>query len=960
MFWYPRSSTSATLQVISLLKILASFVLLWTFCSFTPVFAADKDEPELLFAGLFVNDSELDSADLYYHEDRYWLPLDPLGQWANVHINRTGQKTIIETPLGDALVAPVDLVEMPGGTHIALGALSEAGIKAQFDQQAYALMLYAPWVGIEPQSSALANRPQNPDYYPPDAGLARVYNRFNTSYKDGLSTSGLYSDAMGNLANGVWGLQTTTDQEQVTQLSQLYWHTFDRYVAMRAGTSTANAGGYLSVSDFTGLQLGFSNLSIYNHLASGSSVSRQMFIDDASYTHDISGQGPKGGIAELRLNDRPIARVRIALDGRYLFKRLPIGRGNYDKVEVALYEYSLAQPPIETIDHSIANKPRSVSTGEWLLNTGFGTVGSTVDASTEGPILGYGSVRYGLNNFLTLEAASQYRAEADDGWYLGAIASLGSSLATAIGHSHEGEKDTYDAEIWAQWPSFKANYQAQHEKITDNSEEKHNLSLDLALGKKFNVIARGLLSKENDNTIDEYFVAGFNWRINSRNTFSLRPTNEEEYDARFTHRSNTIDANFQLRASEDSRGISINYALNPAWNLGADYAIKNETETLSAAADYRPRHNNDSIYSAQITQQAEQIGYSLGWRHRLSPRTQFNFSYSRQLETEGELLEEAALTDSESLSVSIESELWFSKNGWRGTGLKTDNTKGAIAAYVFDNDGELLDNKNIRLRIVGAQSNLKPQQDGSQALTGLPPGDYNLELLAEGLPIEYENNLSTFHVRIAPAATTKVNITLKAHYGASGLLTVNGEPASHTWIDVWQDNKRIADGKTDSYGYYQITGLLPGKYELRYQNTKREFELTDDYVFDIDLATISEIPATRALGLANDLNALDLLNGMVDLGTALPSGISGRTYFRGEPLGHLSVQLQHQGRKIASLISDQYGYYSFHHLGPGTYEVSVGSTQASYQVRHRRVYGADIYLDDDSVFDAKKFLWAQP
>ncbi len=959
----------------------ASLLIAWTLSATAPAWAAETPQPELLITGLFINDEEHQGADIYQQGERFWIPLEQLSEWANIQVDTAEKRTTISTPLGDGVVAANNIRLLDELTHIDMAALKDVGIHARFDQAAYALVIYAPWIGIKPQTAALANSPREPDYKPQQVGTSRLYNRFDSSYSREQKNNGLYSDAFGHLANGVWGLQTTVDNEYNTQLGQLYWHTFNRYAALRLGTTKANPGPLLDSPDYTGLQLGFSNLSVYSHLAANTSVSRQMFIDDASYSHDISGEGPKGGIAELRLNQRPIARVRIALDGRYLFKRLPVTKGATDRVEVALYEYSLASPPLRVVDYTIASKPRAVSTGEWMFNAGVGATGSTLEDSAEGASANYGSLRYGVSNFLTLETAALHQEDGDNGWYAGIITSLGPHVSSTLGRAQSGDTEKYGAELNAHWSSATASLNAQREKNTaaDTQSESSELSARWKLNKDFSAIAKGMRNTKESQVTEEYLGLGFDWHLSPRSTLSVLPVGDKQYDSRLSLRSLAYDANVQLRAKHDSYGLSINYALSNALSVGWDFSQQDEdANVISAAADYRPRHNNDSVFSAQVSQQSQEIGYSLGWRHRLSPRTQFDLSYYRHLEDESVLLEEVTITDTESLVVSIESELWFSRRGWRGAAAKTDSTHGAISARVLDASGTPINSQDIRLQIEGAASTLVPSSNGEQSLAGLPPGDYNLKLLADGLPIEYESNATNFRVRVAPAATTAVEITLKPHFGVSGLLTHNGQAMPYTWVEVWQDGSSVADGKTDGYGYYQIAGLLPGSYELRYKDVRSSFELLDEYLFDINVASGIAPPASQALALEehaeNEANAEhagnvyedtrithevlpDLAADLIDLGTLLPAGLSGRVYYEDEPLGHVSVQLHTQDRKIASVISDSYGYFSFHHLSPGEYTVSAGISAQTYTVGGNRTYGADIHLFEKGVSGERKSLW---
>ncbi|MGB0865377.1 MAG: MSCRAMM family protein [Granulosicoccaceae bacterium] len=957
------------------------YLLVWTLLSSTGVSAARISDAELIFAGLYINDEEQDGADLYTQHDTYWVLLDQLAQWVDIQVDHTGDTLKVITPLGSSTLAKNQLRDMPEGLHVDINTLSELGIKAIFDQNAYALVLYAPWVGQAPPTAALNQPPQKPQYLPKSAGLTRLYNRLDASHSEDTSTTGLYSDALGHMANGVWGLQTTTNDQQETQLSQLHWHTFNRNATLRLGTAKTSPGPLLESTDFAGFQLGYSNHNIHNHLAANHSVSRQMFVDDAAYSHDISGAGPKGGIAELRLNDRPIARVRIALDGRFLFQRLPITQGNTDRVEVALYEYSLAQPPIEVINYTTASKPRAVSTREVMITAGFGAQGSTLEDSAEdGEQTSYGSLRYGISNFLTLEAAAQQQAEKDTSWYLGMIASLNHNLATSIGAARAGESENIGAEVWGDWQSLKASYRGNREIDTSTEEREKNqeLSIRWDLNNNFSLVTRGLKKERDGVTEEEYLAPGLDWKITPRANFSIQPINADDYNARLSLRSAHNDVNIQLRSSREEMGVGTQYAINDAFSLAADYALKSDTRIISAAASYRPRHNNDSVLSAQVSQQDRQLGYAFSWRQKLSPRTQFNFNYHRQLVDNDALLENLELDSQESVGLSIESELWLSPgSGWRGIGLKTNSTHGALHARLLDANGEELDLPNASLKIEEANALMSRNQNGQKVLTGLEPGDYNVSLLADGLPIEYESNATKYRVRVAPATTTKLDITLQPHYGISGLLTIAGHPAPYSWVEIWRDGEKVSRNKTDGYGYYQASGLQPGQYELRYKDTIRSVQLVDDFVFDMDLAATGDVPKTRALDIESSTPLLDddtakvpatsallaehtatensyreIPATILGIGTKLPNGLGGRIYYNGEPLSHTRVVLQHRGKKLASVTSDSYGYYSFHHLLEGEYQVLVNGLSLSFNVGKQRTYDAHIYLQSHAAASA--------
>ena len=100
---------------------------------------------------------------------------------------------------------------------------------------------------------------------------------------------------------------------------------------------------------------------------------------------------------------------------------------------------------------------------------------------------------------------------------------------------------------------------------------------------------------------------------------------------------------------------------------------------------------------------------------------------------------------------------------------------------------------------------------------------------------------TSYRVKVAPSSTTKVNFSLRYEYGVSGQVSdALGRPMAAVTIEVFDANsQQIAVTRTDQYGYYRLSGLVPGEYRLQLDKplpsgSERQITIADEYLFDVD------------------------------------------------------------------------------------------------------------------------------
>jgi hypothetical protein len=126
-------------------------------------------------------------------------------------------------------------------------------------------------------------------------------------------------------------------------------------------------------------------------------------------------------------------------------------------------------------------------------------------------------------------------------------------------------------------------------------------------------------------------------------------------------------------------------------------------------------------------------------------------------------------------------------------------------------------------------------------LDNILPGVYQVRLSPEYLPMNLTPEQTSYRVKVAPSATTKVNFSLRYEYGVSGQVSdALGRPMAAVTIEVFDANsQQIAVTRTDQYGYYRLSGLVAGEYRLQLSESlpsvsERQITIADAYLFDVD------------------------------------------------------------------------------------------------------------------------------
>lgn len=634
----------------------------------------------------------------------------------------------VSTPIGDVQLSANEVVSYQGQNYIALDVLKKLGITAEYSQPDLAIILNMGW---RPSKDAPSLKGDNAkealpiDYYPSRAGLLGLSfdTRFsasesNNSQNNETSTSHqMYADigAYGYALGGVWGVNArgydsnneyrdsgedglgNNDSFRRTvldgftylpsewddwEIDNLYWAKSGEHLATRLGINQPNSlgqGAQTSGSEFTGAMFAYSNLNIARHLSYFDEDSRSLLQNTSQDYQNLTGIGEAGGVAELRISGRPIARVQIGLDGRYEFLNLDVSQLSLTDtlVEVAIYAYPLSRQPLEIRPILLGKRRTNAATDELIVEAGIGRSGNLIDSNTRrrlnnndrGDTAAHLYTEYGVSNRLAVRGGVntnlQNLQEDNDSlsWHAGANYSLSPYSNADISYANTPTQDFWQAQLEYQRKKLWANYQYQarqydnvglNDFLPNNSEkerlndQRHQLLINYSPSDRTNISFNQYyddMATKIINTDDYYTYTSINHRFNEALNGSANwSSGDNRYGYNFiwqdAYRPITNDgavdigrtrSTIGLSGDNDSDTLSLRRQFNNSTSLGQSVSRLHRNNDILYRGDvsYRFDTSNiggnsiDSSINAGYSLYDSQVGWLLDWQ--LNTRKGINF-----------------------------------------------------------------------------------------------------------------------------------------------------------------------------------------------------------------------------------------------------------------------------------------------------------------------------------------------
>ncbi|MHB1992954.1 carboxypeptidase regulatory-like domain-containing protein [Metallibacterium scheffleri] len=793
-------------------------------------------------AGFFLDgkDSGQSISLLPLPQGGYAVDLDQFARRIGTLVQAQGPLLVLPTPLGNAQLQTAQAIQHDQHRYFPIAPLAKAlGAKIAFDEQEFALKTELPWnPGSAAPGAALSAQQVKPDIYAPSLSLSSWHSEAYFTRLGGSDTLSTYTDLGGALGPGFWRMNYYTNPGGQNRLSNYGWILDQGNGRWMLGEDQLALDPLLPYAQLTGAQYAWTN---QPGLIYGAAVGAdQLVASQLQGGRTVSGgDGPPGGIAELRINGKAIARTAIRLDGTWQFRDVLL-RGD-ERVEVALYQRFGDGTPVRIQQVNVASSAQALPAGTVISYGGVGADGNPLDPAvgTHG-LGGFYQLRYGLNQQWTLGSTVQ-RAGGQDYGIVNAVGGFGSlgtwgmtlgrnGSASAWSVSGNGQSKSVSWSGYAiqrganYFPGYTAESYDRYATLNWNAQADLGLSLS----------GRDAYDPTLDQNV-RFLKPGFSWRPYASLGLSAMP----DYFGNYAWNASWLpDARDQVSLSRYSGvnqaqwqhsfrdGYSTMLAATHDGYLGTRY---------SALLSGMWRGPRPILWTAGLLQGRGRFGYLLDAAVEAIP------GLSAHLQVQNDPLN-AAIPGVGGLLVQfvLVADFAVTPSGLtRGSMGSYAARVGVIAGRV---SGELPANVHwsdlagVPLLVDGRPRG-KLDRDGHYLIPNLAPGVYRVQLDAEHMPIDLVPDTAAPWVQVRAGVTTTADFHVSLRLGFAGRVTRDGQPLANVAIEILDaQGKAVKTLSSDQWGYYRVDDLPPGTYTVRADGASRSVTLQRAFLYQQDLA----------------------------------------------------------------------------------------------------------------------------
>ncbi len=798
-----------------------------------------KGTVEPLPAGLFMNRRTEGQIVIYREGGEYWIPYRLfIAKTALVEVQGTEGRSSYRTSIGTLIFDKGELKVFENQPCISFASLGRSFmVTAGFDLQLFAAVLDIPWRPMI-QQDGKTGAAIVPDVAAPTGSISflSIEAGIQRNLRD-ISSNSLQLQAGGRVSTGVWDIDIEGDPEHQMEGRRWHWSTFNERLALRLGTGTNMLSPMTPDTAITGIQFGWDNRGILGCIdASARSATDQFVNPDSNLGRTIEGRGPAAGIAELRIDGRVVSRMRIRLDGRFAFENVRIG-SDPRKTEVYVYERSTEEKPVALLDYTQTVMSGNLPGGELLVRGGAGSSGNPLEtgrSGEEGRLSGYGQIRYGLNDRLTLDAAARYNpATAAGEFSAGTILSLSRDWAASIYETGAGKAFGTDLKIdgigsrrniswWSQWSQHGFGWQGAPQR------EQHWLRFTERPSDRLSLLVYGRQAREEGEWGTRYLLPGAYLTPMSGLRLGAVPNDEGHY--RFEAiRSFSPSSTVSLLHEHGISTIEWDKHLMPNLGMRAfnEYAFVSGNELTGIYLDWFLHGSRMDLIEIGASRSGGEFGMSGKWNRyvntglRISLQYSWNMAQAQNLVTTSEYQGLAIPPGARHfVSCSVSLDLGFSgRRAFPIDRSAVSTTRGGIAgALKVDGDAKIQPSgiNDVGILLDGRRLGQR-QVNGSFFVGNLKPGNYTVTLDTERLPIELAAEKRKLLVEVRNGAVTNVDIPLHTLYGLSGrLYGADGNGLGSAEIEIVDERSLgVSTVSANQFGEYRAGGLPSGSYLLR-------------------------------------------------------------------------------------------------------------------------------------------------
>ena len=776
----------------------------------------------------------------------YGVSLESLGAALDVIISARADGSFgIDTPLGHAEFTAQDVTIDRGGSFVPLPvATKKLGCRFRFNEAEFALVVDTSWRDLRGAPIAKSEA-VTIDVPAPSVSLSRWRSEVTSQSNGGNISTSTVTDLSGALGKGYWQGQILNGIGGRPRINELVWVMDSGPARWLIGQQRVAINPLLPGFDLSGAQMAYTNSPDY--LYSQAPLNGQLVPYAASPLTVIRGEGPPGGVAELRLGGQVLMRQTIGLDGQYQFRNVPASSGDAIRLEVAIYEFRDVDVPtrVDRVYSQASNL--QLPEGTWVSFGGAGLNGRRLDPTDDASGgAGFYQFRYGFSSALTLDAVvesvnGQRYASAGAAASLGPLGtwatygaqnSSGSGAYELLGDGRRGDW------FWhVNVQHLDAGFVASEASGADSAATANDASYT-EVGRSFGTTARlsvvhGSLTDPVNGDI-QYTAIAADWHPLPSLSLSARPDYRGDYSyaaswypSKQTHVS--------LTRYIDRTEAAAEYDINSDYRLMATEL--RQANLGSRAGLFLTRQafgNHHASWTIGALTGEGSTGYFIEGGLELRP------GLSARLDVLKDPLLHNSGAGGPTVTLDVVADFAVTGSGLARGGYDMALRQiGGISGALLGELPRAVGRDSLAHVGVSLNGQVRAETDeaGHFFIDGLKPGIYRVSLDPDNLPIELSGSEHARNVEVRSGATTRADFHLELSLGCAGRVEGYGDTQALQVAVLDGANKVVKRAAVSQYGFFRADGLKPGVYRLELRDSTgapiavTPVSITDRFVF---------------------------------------------------------------------------------------------------------------------------------
>lgn len=726
--------------------------------------------------------------------------------------------------------------------------------RIRFDARDFALRVDVPWsTAARHASLESAPQPHRPDITAPQLSLSRWQSDVYETHLAGATNTSSLTWLGGALGSGAWqaGIQTGTGMP--IRLDSYSWTIRHGHSRWLLGNDQVALSQLLPYAQITGVEYGWTSQPSSPDITSAAAMPFATMPTQQARTISGSG-GPPGGTAVLRINGVPTARTTVRLDGRWVFRNIPVHADEH--VDVALYARFDTTTPVQVVPVAVPSAAHIVPAGDVIGYAGLGLDGNPLDSEIGVHGLGgFAQIRAGLTQDMTAGAAIQRTLGQDYGmadlafglgaagtWSV-AAARHGAASAWSVSGNGAAGAVTWSGYITRMGAGYVEGLQQIASGLTPggltaagtvqpaSSDQYAQVGWALSRGFSMGLAARAATAPWLVQSI-RFIRPSLAWQPSGAWSIAVSP---DYFGSESWNINGAIDGHDQVTWTQYDGTTQAQWRHDFGTNTNIMLAVTRESllgtrySALLSGLWAGPR---PVLWTAGPLEAHGRLGYLLDAAFSVVP----GLSAHLQIQ-EDPLLASRLGGNGLMVQAVLAADFAVTTSGLVDAGAVTWQ-RGSIAGRILGTLPSNMTWHDIRgvTMLVDGHPRGHVDATGHYLIAGLRPGVYRIQINARRLPIDLAPSAAAPWVQVRPGVTTTADFHIDLRLGFAGRVSIQGHPAAGVPVTVaTRSGTTVATAVTDIWGYYRVDGLSPGTYRVTAAGASRVVVLDRAFLFQENL-----------------------------------------------------------------------------------------------------------------------------